>query len=90
MTNLIENMQETVGDLVYFSRAFSFAEERYIKECDKPSGEYDNAKANQYFSEAVTYCNLSVKCCETLGFDTGKILRDCVRFQEAYKSQFKK
>lgn len=90
MTNLVEKMQETVGDLVYFANAFQYAQEKYLKECDKPTGEYDYQKANESFQQAKGWCKMAINTCEALGFDTNKVLRDCVRFQEAYKSNFAK
>ena len=89
MTNLFEQTQSKVADLVFFSNAFSYAHQNYINECDKPSLDYDHNKAQDSFDSALTHCRLALGICEDLGFDASKVLSDCVYFQEAYNKHFK-
>lgn len=83
---IINKMETSVADIVFFTSAFTAHYNIYINECNKPSRSYSHKACSDAFDRAKSYAKMAISTCEDLGLDSAKVCREQYDFLSSYKA----
>ena len=83
---IINQIEASVADIVFFTSAFTAQNNIYVNECNKPSRSYNHKACSDAFARAKGYAKMAISTCEDLGLDPAKVCREQYDFLYSYKA----
>ena len=84
MKSIVEQIEDSICDIVFFAARSAEYYDRYLNEFEKPRDEQDREAIQRFFSIAKNSALRSVEAAHHAGLDPKKVTRTCWDFLDIF------